>query len=283
MYENSAAGLLLRLQDALAAAKNHDRSRLEFLVRQMEIPNSAAWFTKSYGRAKGEGWAESYRRELANRERDLEVVFLEYGMEAGEFATHQVNNAPEPGMEAGMIAELQQPTDIFYAGWRKRESAPTSKDEPIGYFVFLEGRFRWDSTIVLLKIQQDETRNQPLVQGAAPGSTQAPGVPTIVLKRDGVARPGANEAKYPICVYCPDPSYPPQARAKRLQGIVVLTAMVETDGTADNIELVKASDPVFVDFAIEAVKRWQFKPAIDGRGQPMAAKVPIEINFRSLR
>ena len=280
VYDDSAAGLRLQLQDALAAARSRDRPALESFIHQMEIPNSAAWFTKSYGQAKGEGWAESYRRELANRERDLEVVFLEYGIEAGEFATRQVNNAPEPGMEAGMIAELQQPKDIFYAAWRKRESPPNSKDEPIGYFVFLEGRFRWDSTIVLLKIQQDETRNPPVVQGASPGSTQASSGQRDVGKNDGIARPGVNGVTYPKCFYCPDPHYPPQARAQHLDGNVVLSVVVEPDGTAGNIELVKTSDPVFVDMAMEAVRKWRFKPAVDANGQMVPVRVPVEVTFR---
>jgi len=282
VYEDSATGLRSQLQDALAAAKGHDRSRLESLIRQMEIPNYEAWFTKSYGQAKGESWAEPYGREMANRERDLEMALLEYETETGEFATRKVNDAPEPGMEAGMLSELQQPADIFYAGWKKRDSPPNSKDEPIGYFVFLEGRFRWDSTIVVLKLQQNDAQKNalpPTVSEAAGG----PGGRSEGGKSNEVFRPGSNGVTYPRCIYCPDPGYPPQARSKHLEGTVVLTAVVEPDGTADNIELVKTSDPVFVANAMEAIRRWRFKPAVNAQGEPVPTKVPIEVTFRSLR
>lgn len=282
-YQDSAAGLRLQLQDVLAAARNHDRPRLEFLIRQMEIPNSEAWFTKSYGQAKGRSWAEPYRQELANRERDLEAALLEFGMEARQFQTRRVNSAPEAGMEAGMIVELQQPADIFYAGWRRQESLPNTKDEPIGYFVFLEGRFRWDSTIVLLKIQRDETRNQPSIQDAAPGAAQAASDQPAAARDDGIARPGLNGVTYPKCIYCPDPHYPPPARDEGLEGSVVLSIIVEPDGRPDGIELVKTSDPVFVGNAIEVIKTWRFKPAVDANGQPVPTRVPVEVTFRMLR
>jgi len=284
VYENTAEGLRLQLLDALAAAQDHDRPRLELLIREMEIPNYEMWFTKTYGQAKGQSWTESYGRELANRENDLEADFIEFGMEGGEFATRKVNDTAEPGMEAGMLAELQQPADIFYAGWKRREIPPTSRVDPIGYFVFVDGRFRWDSTIVLLKIHQDETRTNAVPEPALPqGGALGPSSQLDRGTRDGLARPGVAGVTYPMCTYCPDPLYPPKARHKHLEGRVVFTAVIETDGSVDQIELVKASDPIFVDNATEAVKMWRLKPARNANGEPVRAKVPIEITFRLLR
>lgn len=273
MYEDSAMGLRLQLQEALAAARGHDRARLESLIRQMEIPNSEAWFTKTYGQAKGESWAGPYARETANRERDLEAAFLEFGMEAGEFSTRKLNDTAER-MEAGMISELQQPADIYYAGWRKQGLPPSSKGELIGYFVFLEGRFRWDSTIVGLRVLEEGR-----LSGYVPDISGQSGSG----KDDRVHRPGVNGVTYPTCVYCPDPHYPPQAREQGLDGVVVLSIVVEPSGTADNIELVKTSDPAFVDMAMEAVRQWRFKPAVDANSQPVATKVPVEMTFRTMR
>jgi TonB family protein len=284
VYEDSAAGLRLQLQDALAAARNHDRSRLESFVRQMEIPDYEAWFMKSYGQLKGESWARSYGREIANRENDLNAAFLEFGTETGEFATRQVNDAPSPGMEAGMISELQQPVDVFYAGWKRRDSPANSKDEPIGYFVFLEGRFRWDSTIVLLKIQQDETKNRAVTGSTLPGPVgDTPGNPSNGGNDLNTYSPGVRGVGYPTCTYCPGPEYTKEARAKHIEGVVVLQVIVQPDGRATDIQIVKSVDPGLAQKAVEAVSRWQFNPARRGDGEPVPVKVPIEVTFRLLK
>ena len=280
IYPDSAVGLRLQLRDALAAAREHDRPKLESLVRQMEIPSYKAWFVKTYGQVKGESWAVPYGRELPNRENDLVAAFMEFGMEAGDFATRKVNDAPAPGMEAGMIGELQQPVNVFYAAWKTRGLPLNSMDSPIGYFVYLDGRFRWDSTVVLIKIQQDQAQKnaspQPPLNESAPGPSSPPASGT----HGDIDRPGSGGVGFPTCFYCPAPQYSELARKKGLEGRVVLQVIVQVDGTATDLQVVKSPSPELAEMAIEGVSKWRFNPARRADGEAVPVSVPIEVTFR---
>src|ERR1700758_1093608 len=95
-YRNSPDGLRWQLQDLLSAARGHNRSRLEFLERQMEIPDYKEWFANTFGRQKGENWAGAYGRNLAENEKYLEEVLTQLADEDGEFLTRKGNEDQAP-------------------------------------------------------------------------------------------------------------------------------------------------------------------------------------------
>jgi TonB family protein len=98
------------------------------------------------------------------------------------------------------------------------------------------------------------------------------------------ARPGTGGVGYPACLYCPEPAYTDEARSAKFEGVVVLQAIIQIDGHAGNIKLVKGSGRADLDSkAIEAVRKWRFKPAVNANGIPVATIVPVEVNFRILR
>lgn len=77
------------------------------------------------------------------------------------------------------------------------------------------------------------------------------------------------------------PIYPLAAKLKNVQGRVVLAFVVNVDGTVDRI-VVKSASPVgvFEQAAINAVKKWRFKPGTR-RGKPVATRViqPLEFSL----
>ncbi|HZR31125.1 MAG TPA: energy transducer TonB [Terriglobales bacterium] len=83
----------------------------------------------------------------------------------------------------------------------------------------------------------------------------------------------------PRAVITPDPDYPLNIRKKNIQGTVVLWVMVVEDGGVGGVTLKKSLSPELDRNAIEAVKKWKFKPALLN-GNPVAAQVTIEVNFR---
>jgi TonB family protein len=87
---------------------------------------------------------------------------------------------------------------------------------------------------------------------------------------------------YPSCLYCPEPQYSEDARKAKFQGIVVLQVIIQPDGHATNIQVVKGAGLGLDEKAIEAVRTWRFKPAIGPSGTPVATITPIEVNFRLL-
>lgn len=76
------------------------------------------------------------------------------------------------------------------------------------------------------------------------------------------------------------PIYPPQARMRKLEGLVVVEFVVSPDGTVRNAEVV-SSQPgeVFNKVALQAVERWRFNPGTKG-GKPVAARVRQKVEFR---
>ena len=52
------------------------------------------------------------------------------------------------------------------------------------------------------------------------------------------------------------------------------------DGRAENISVVRKAGYGLEQSAIETVKKWQFRPAKDADGTPVATLVPIEVTFR---
>jgi TonB family protein len=75
-----------------------------------------------------------------------------------------------------------------------------------------------------------------------------------------------------------DPVYPMQASAKRLQGMVILSAMIMEDGSVSDIKVV-AGPPPLAQSAVEAVKQWRYKPyELDGK--PVKNEIRIDIDFR---
>ena len=77
----------------------------------------------------------------------------------------------------------------------------------------------------------------------------------------------------PVAYVAPD--YPPKAR---VQGTVVLFVRVRRDGSAEEPRVVR-SVPELDRAAIEAVRRWTWKPAIGGDGKPVDAEVAVPVRF----
>jgi len=55
------------------------------------------------------------------------------------------------------------------------------------------------------------------------------------------------------------PQYPPLARQARIQGSVLLRALISKTGKIENLEVV-SGHPMLTSPAIQAVKQWQYKP-----------------------
>jgi protein TonB len=57
-----------------------------------------------------------------------------------------------------------------------------------------------------------------------------------------------------------EPRYPPIARAARMEGTVVVDAIIRADGTVSDVKVLKSSNPMFEPECIQAVKQWRFTP-----------------------
>jgi protein TonB len=83
-----------------------------------------------------------------------------------------------------------------------------------------------------------------------------------------------------MLIYRIEPTYPPVARLARIQGVVVLTAIIGKDGTIQNLQLV-SGHPLLAPAAIEAVKQWRYKPFLLN-GQPVEVETTVNVIFQLL-
>lgn len=74
------------------------------------------------------------------------------------------------------------------------------------------------------------------------------------------------------------PTYPAQALLLRLQGKVILEATIFEDGTVHDLKVVQGH-PVLAQSAVEAVRRWRYKP-YELDGQPVKTQTQITIDFK---
>jgi protein TonB len=80
-----------------------------------------------------------------------------------------------------------------------------------------------------------------------------------------------------LLIHRMEPAYPPLARAARVQGEVLLSAVIDTNGTIQNLQLV-SGHPMLVPSAIAAVKQWRYKPYLLN-GQPVEVETQITVIF----
>jgi TonB family protein len=75
-----------------------------------------------------------------------------------------------------------------------------------------------------------------------------------------------------------EPIYPEAARQAKVQGVVVLDAVIGTDGTVVDLRAVSGPDELAA-AAVDAVKWWRFRPYVLS-GQVVAVKTRLAVEFR---
>ena len=78
-------------------------------------------------------------------------------------------------------------------------------------------------------------------------------------------------------VYDVAPKYPPEAGRARIEGTVVLLAVIGKDGSVEDVR-VKSGVSALARAAIEAVKQWRYRPYLLN-GEPVEVNSQITINF----
>jgi protein TonB len=73
------------------------------------------------------------------------------------------------------------------------------------------------------------------------------------------------------------PSYPPLARTARVQGSVILAAVIGKDGTIQNLHVI-SGHPLLTQAALDAVRQWRYRPYILN-GEPVEVDTQVTVNF----
>lgn len=83
----------------------------------------------------------------------------------------------------------------------------------------------------------------------------------------------------PVPTYQPEPHYTPEALHRKVEGVVGLRFVVDTNGNVGDVMVIKSLEPGLDDSAVRTVRMRKFQPATRN-GVPVAFQVVIETRFK---
>jgi len=242
----TADGLHSLLTDLLAVAKGDDEGKVWSKIAEMEIPDYENWFTRTYGQEKGQARAGAYGESLKLSEQQFEMLCVELAKQEGEITINKLDAANRRFDLAMKDDVLANPTDEFKADWKKTDTSAGPARQAIGYFCFVDGKFR-------LKSFPHEVQ---ILSTTKPG----PVVPGKLINRV-------------------QPLYPESARKLRLRGMVSVNVVIHKDGTV-TVQNVGAGHPLLAPAAVAAVQQWKYEPTtVSGEPVEVQAKVYVTFEF----
>ena len=87
------------------------------------------------------------------------------------------------------------------------------------------------------------------------------------------------EVKQPKLSKKVEPPYPEVARRAKIEGVVILEAVITKTGGVEEVKVIRALHPVLDQAAINAVKQWKYEPAVLN-GRPVKVYFTVTVTFR---
>ena len=122
-------------------------------------------------------------------------------------------------------------------------------------------------------------------RGSGTGSGVGPGTGSGLGPGSGGGTGGGvynigNGVTSPIVIYEAKPKYTADAMRAKVQGVVLLSAVVLPDGTVTDIQITRSLDQSFGldEEAKKTAAQWRFRPGTL-KGQPVAVRIQIELTF----
>ena len=240
------------LQDILEATSKGDQQTVASLLKSTEVPDCDAWLHRMYKSDSADSWMSLCDpKALNSQEKSMQELFAGFARQGGEFSTRKVNDNPrggEGGFESGMVHGGKEPLELYFASWKAPGQSKEAEGEPIGYFYYLEGGFRWDSLVSFPKFK----------------ISNANIVPARLIKKV-------------------QPIYPADAAARNITGTVRVYYVIGGDGVVYNAHALSgdglSEDSSLRKAAEEAVLQWRYQPATMN-GKPIGTNaVTVDLKF----
>jgi len=104
------------------------------------------------------------------------------------------------------------------------------------------------------------------------GSDVALPPPPVVVRHPPVSRMMEGNLVHRV-----QPEYPLLARQVRVQGRVVLRAMISREGAIENLQVL-SGHPMLIPAAVDAVRQWRYRPYVLN-GEPVEVETEVTVNF----
>lgn len=166
-----------------------------------------------------------------------------------------LRRADTPAPQSPSTAPLTPPNEIL----PEAPPPPTRVDSPIDFGV-----------------PGDDTGGKGIVpNGVVSGGDPFPPPPQAPPARKEPIRVSALQA--PRKIHDVAPRYPAIAQGSRVQGVVILEAVISEDGSVENVRVLR-SVPLLDDAARDAVRQWRFTPTMLN-GQPVPVVMTVTVSF----
>jgi len=104
------------------------------------------------------------------------------------------------------------------------------------------------------------------------------GPPPVADTPQGPIQVGG-DVRAPEKLFARQPNYTEIARKARVQGIVIVQAIIDKQGNVTNIKVLRGLPMGLEEAAVEAMKKWKFKPATLN-GKPVTVYYNLTVNFK---
>jgi protein TonB len=234
-------------------------------------------------------FADTLRASWPERERRGWTTLTSFGLQALIAAVLIVLPLLRP---SGLPSLRQLSTPISLGNPQPESPLPRGNPHPRFAPAHPELFFRRPSPLPIIQPSVDEGPSQPIgsgpyIPGASPaadphgiqsvlGEGTQPVVP--VPPPTAVARPlQISHISEGNLVHKVQPAYPALARSARIQGVVVLQAVIGKHGNIENLRLI-SGHPMLAPAAIDAVRQWRYRPYILNN-DPIEVETQITVNF----
>jgi TonB family protein len=132
--------------------------------------------------------------------------------------------------------------------------------------------FAFPCFLILFTSAIAQQQNSPAYATGTGAAQAKQGSPDVYVVGNGV--------KPPVPLQQPLPVYTPEARAARIEGIVVVQAVIRKDGTVDSFKVLRGLGYGLDESAINTMAtKWRFSPGTLN-GEPVDVIASIEVAFR---
>ena len=207
------------------------------------------------------------------------------------FSSNSASNAQsEPRVETARQAGTQPKISISkQPPLQKLKQSPVSKETlvpvvtasnravlpPLEVEVVAGGKHRKvqsNDASIRLDLQSDDPRSVQTNTSPASKIADSETSPDSSAGNATVSAGAAKVVSHPV-----QPTYPVLARQMKVQGAVVLQALINKEGNIESLQVLSGPSMLSV-AAREAVKQWHFKPFFQA-GQPVETETRITVNF----
>ncbi len=131
---------------------------------------------------------------------------------------------------------------------------------------------------VMIDLRDGSASSRPVAAAAQSDPARSDSAETAASVTSNAAeRADVSSLTSDVVTHSVVPAYPTLARQMKVQGKVVLEAMIDRDGLIEDLQVL-SGPPILAGAAEEAVKKWHFKPHFRGT-EAVETQTKITVNF----